>query len=99
MHSRKKVEDDPVWKYEDLPPAALIESLHLEPAAIDQNEFSRADWFWRRRPKVLSESLSFFFLLLNRCRLPFLPCPGHDPVPPCLVGCRGELRFCRSYSS
>jgi hypothetical protein len=43
----------------------LIESLHLEPAGIDQNEFSRAEWFWSRRPKVLSESLGFFFFYLT----------------------------------
>jgi hypothetical protein len=65
MHSRKKVEADPIWRYEELPPAALIKSLHLEPTTVDQDEFSRAEWFWSRRPKVLSESLSFFFLYLT----------------------------------
>ena len=61
MYSRKKVGADPIWKYEELPPGALIKSLHLEPAAIDRDEFSRAEWFWSRRPKVLSESVSSFF--------------------------------------
>jgi hypothetical protein len=65
MHSRKKVDAYPVWKYEELPPAALIKSLHLEPTVIDEDEFSRAEWFWNRRPKVLSESLSFVFLYLT----------------------------------
>jgi hypothetical protein len=65
MYPRKKVDADPVWKYEELPPAALVKSLHLEPAAISQVEFSRADWFWSRRPKVLSESLIFFFFYLT----------------------------------
>jgi len=65
MYSRKKVCADPIWKYEELPPGALIKSQHLEPAAIDQDEFSRAEWFWSRRPKVLSESLSFFFFYLT----------------------------------
>jgi hypothetical protein len=65
MYSRKKVGSDPIWKYEELPPAALIKSLHLERAAINQDEFSRAEWFWDRRPKVLSESLSFFFFYLT----------------------------------
>jgi hypothetical protein len=40
-----------------------------------------------------------FFLLLNRCRLPFLPSSGYCPVPPSLARCRGELRLCRWYSS
>jgi hypothetical protein len=61
MYSRKKVDVDPIWKYEELPPGALIKCLHLEPAAIDRGELSRAEWFWSRRPKVLSESVSSFF--------------------------------------
>jgi hypothetical protein len=65
MYSRKKVDADPVWKYEELPPAALIKSLHQESAALDQDELSRAEWFWSRRPKVLSESLTFFFFYLT----------------------------------
>jgi hypothetical protein len=65
MYSRKKVDAEPVWKYEELPPAALIKSLHVESVAIDQDELSRAEWFWTRRPKVLSESLSFFFFYLT----------------------------------
>ena len=64
MHSRKKVEANPIWKYEELPPTALIESLHLEPTTVDPDEFSRAEWFWSRRPKVLSESPGFFFFYL-----------------------------------
>jgi hypothetical protein len=64
MYPRKKFDGDPVWKYEELPPAALIKSLHLEPATIDQDEFWRAEWFWSRRPKVLSESVSLFFFYL-----------------------------------
>jgi hypothetical protein len=40
-----------------------------------------------------------FFLLLNRCRLPFLSCSGRHPIPPSLDGGRGELRLCRWYSS
>jgi hypothetical protein len=65
MYPGKKFDADPVWKYEELPPTALIKSLHLEPAAIDQDEFRRAEWFWSRRPKVLSESLGFFFFYLT----------------------------------
>ena len=57
----------------------MIKSLHLEPAAINQDEFSRADWFWSRRPKVLSESLSFFpfYLTVAVCLLYLIP----DTVP------------------
>jgi hypothetical protein len=41
-------------------------SLHLRPDAIDENEFSRSEWFWRGRPKVLSDSLTSSFR--NLCR-------------------------------
>jgi hypothetical protein len=65
MYSQKRVEADLNWKYEELPPGALIKSLHLDPATVDHNEFSPAEWFWSKRPKVLSESLSFFFFYLT----------------------------------
>jgi hypothetical protein len=79
MYPQKKVDADPVWKYEELPPADLVKSLHLEPAAINHDEFSRADWFWSRRPKVLSESVSFFFFYLTVAVCLFYLLPGTVP--------------------
>jgi len=79
MYPRKDVDGNPVWKYEELPPAALIESLHLEPAAIDQDEFGRTEWFWSRRPKVLSESVRFFFFYLTVAVCLFYLLPGTIP--------------------
>ena len=79
MYPRKEAGGDPVWKYEELPPAALIESLNLEPGAIDQDEFGRAEWFWSRRPKVLSESVSFFFFYLTVAVCLFYLLPGSIP--------------------
>ena len=78
-YPRKVVEADPVWKYEELPPGAAIESLHLELTAIDQDELRRAEWFWSRRPKGLSESLSFFFfyVTVTVCLLYLVP----DTIP------------------
>jgi hypothetical protein len=75
MNLRKEVAAVPIWKYEELPPAALIASLHLATAAIDENEFARAEWFWSKRPKVLSESLSiiFFYLLVFGSLSYFVP--------------------------
>jgi hypothetical protein len=43
------------------PPGEVIRSLHLERAAINQDEFARAEWFWNRRPKVLCETVTFYF--------------------------------------
>ena len=75
MYSPKKIGVDRVWKYEELPPGALIKSLRLEPAAVDHDELSRAEWFWSRRPKVLSESVSCFFcyVIALVCLLYFAP--------------------------
>ena len=43
----------------------LIESLHSESATIDQHEFSRAEWFWRRRPGILFTNLMVIFSYLT----------------------------------
>jgi hypothetical protein len=80
MYPRKKFDGDPVWKYEELPPADLIKSLHLEAATIDQDEFGRAEWFWSRRPKVLSESVSFFFFYLTVAVCLFYLLPNTIPL-------------------
>jgi hypothetical protein len=79
MYPGKKFDGDPVWKYEELPPADLIKSLHLASAAIDQDEFSRAEWFWSRRPEVVFESLSFFFFYLTVAVCLFYLLPGTIP--------------------
>ena len=77
MYSRKKVDADSIWKYDELPPppADLLKSLHLGQAPISHSEFLRAEWFWNRRPKVLSESLVFFFCYLTVfvCLLYYVP--------------------------
>ena len=65
MYSRKKVRAASIWKYEELPPADLLKSLHLGQAPISHSEFLRAAWFWNRRPKVLSESVVFFLCCLT----------------------------------
>ena len=65
MYSQKQVCSGFSWKYEELPPIALMKSLQLGPAAIDQDQFTRAEWFWSRRPKVLSESVSFLFFYVT----------------------------------
>jgi hypothetical protein len=98
MHSQNRDGADSIWKYEELPPAALINSLHLEPAAIDPGEFSRAEWFWSRRPKVLSESLTFFFFYLTVAVCLFYLVP--DTIPFLLLwlvagaGCAFVDRIC-----
>jgi hypothetical protein len=47
--------------YDKQTPGDVIKSLHLDRAAINQDEYSRAEWFWKRRPKALCETLTFYF--------------------------------------
>jgi hypothetical protein len=64
MNSQTNAGPDPLWQYKELPPADLIKSLGLETASIDEQEFYRAEWFWRRRPKAFMGSVSFFLVYL-----------------------------------
>lgn len=59
MYSRKIV--SAASHYDALPPGDVIKFFHLERAAINQDEYSRAEWFWKRRPKVLCETVTFYF--------------------------------------
>jgi hypothetical protein len=61
MQPRKRIDVDPIRNYVELTPADLIKSLNLETATVDQDEFSRVEWFWNRRPKVLMENLTALF--------------------------------------
>jgi hypothetical protein len=75
MHPRKNIGADNVWNCDEMPPAELIESLHLESGKIDQQKFSRAEWFWRRRPGILFTNLMviFSYLTVAVCLFYYLP--------------------------
>jgi hypothetical protein len=74
-NSRNNVGDDTIWQHGELPPAAVIDSLGLEVASVDEEEFLRAEWFWRRRPKVLLGKASFVlcYLIVLACLFYFFP--------------------------
>jgi hypothetical protein len=75
MHPRIKVDARSAWNCDELSPSDLIESLHLERAAIDQDDFSRAEWFWSRRPRILCANFVVFFcyLIVIVCLFYFIP--------------------------
>jgi hypothetical protein len=75
MKPRKKIGADNICNCDAMPPGELIESLHLDSAIIDRHEFSRAEWFWRRRPGILFANLSviFSFLTIAVCLFYYLP--------------------------
>ena len=61
MYPQKKVGADSFWNCDELSPADLIKSLPVERAVVNQDEFSRAEWFGNRRPKVLFKNLICLF--------------------------------------
>ncbi len=65
MHARKKIDADTRWNCDELPPAELIEALHLESVIIDQHELARAEWFWRRRPEILFTNIAVLLSYLT----------------------------------
>ena len=46
--------DDQAWKYDELGPVELLEKVEIKSQTIPDHELERANWFWRRRPRVLS---------------------------------------------
>jgi hypothetical protein len=61
---------DQNWKYEELSPAQLLENLRLLKYSRNRDEFARANWFWSRRPRLLTVA-SYIVWLLVALGLPF----------------------------
>ena len=49
----RDLEDNQRWKYEELSPVLLLEKLKLDEHPADKDELARAEFFWRRRPRLL----------------------------------------------
>ena len=69
-HVWQDLQDDPHWKYEQLPPLELLEKSELHRYPADNDELARATWFWGRRPRLLAAAscIVWFFMALG---LPF----------------------------
>ena len=46
-------DEKPSWKYREIAPDLLLRSLKLHEADVDRSELNRAEWFWRRRPRLI----------------------------------------------
>jgi hypothetical protein len=57
------LQDDPHWKYEQLSPVQLLEKSELSYTAHNC-ELARANWFWRRRPRLLQATSCIVWLLV-----------------------------------
>jgi nitrate reductase gamma subunit len=52
------------WRFPELPPSDLLNSLNLNLSGINQAEFFRTQWMWDRKPKsLLGDGLSAYLLL------------------------------------
>jgi hypothetical protein len=49
----RDLEDNLHWKYDELSPGQLLEKLKLDENPADKDELVRAEFFWRRRPRLL----------------------------------------------
>ena len=93
MHPRKKTGVDPIWSCDEMPPAELIKSLHLEKATIDQYEYSRAEWFWHRRPGILFTNLTVIFSYLTIAVCIFYDLPETTLLLVTWIGARASCVF------
>jgi hypothetical protein len=64
------LQNEQKWKYEELSPAQLLERLNLLEHSRENDEFARANWFWGRRPRVLTMA-SYLVWLIVIVGLPF----------------------------
>src|SRR5260221_5407112 len=49
----RDLEDNQRWKYDELSPLQLLEKLKPDEGPPNKDELARADFFWRRRPRLL----------------------------------------------
>src|SRR5258707_5453513 len=58
------------WKYDELSPVHLLEKLKLDEYPTDKGELARAEFFWSRRPRLLT-AIDYIVWLTVALGLPF----------------------------
>jgi hypothetical protein len=66
----RDIEENQIWKYDELCPVQLLEKLKLDKSLADRDELERAEYFWTRRPHFLG-AISWIVWLLVALGLPF----------------------------
>jgi hypothetical protein len=66
----RDLEDNQDWKYDELSPVQLLEKLKPAQCPLDKDELARAEFFWRRRPRLLS-AITYIAWLIAALGLPF----------------------------
>jgi hypothetical protein len=49
----REFNEKPSWRYRELAPGLLLRSLNFVDADMNGSELNRAEWFWRRRPRLI----------------------------------------------
>ena len=53
------------WKFPELPPVQLQQSLEVPWSIVDRGEYVRAEWMWSRKPKlILGEGVLGYAILV-----------------------------------
>src|SRR5258708_34764411 len=60
----RDLEDNQRWQYNELSPLQLLEKLKLAERPVDKDELARAEFFWRRRPRLLSATGYIFWIIV-----------------------------------
>ena len=60
----RDLEDNQCWKYNELSLVQLLEKLKLAERLADKDELARAEFFWRRRPRLLSATGYMFWIIV-----------------------------------
>ena len=58
------LQNEQKWKYEESSPARLLERLNLLAYSRENDELTRANWFWTRRPRVLTMASCLVWLIV-----------------------------------
>src|SRR5260221_5403152 len=66
----RDLEDNQRWKYDELSPVQLLGKLKLDEYPTDKGELARAEFFWSRRPRLLT-AIDYIVWLTVALGLPF----------------------------
>src|ERR1700751_3930302 len=83
----RDLHDDQIWKYEELCPIELLEEAEGDHRTLPKDELDRIDWFWRRRPRVLT-AVGLILWLIAAGAAPFcviVPCLALPILITCMV--------------
>jgi len=82
----RDLHDDQPWKYEELCPIELLQTVEIDYQTVSKDELDRVAWFWGRRPRVLT-AVGLVLWLTAAVAAPFcviIPCVAAPVLIACL---------------